>query len=387
MFHGIEVDVLSLGDADCTVVTKWENGTPHRILIDGGSGVDAETIIDFLLSRRYTYFWAVICTHLHNDHARGLIKLLRNRAITFSNGWMHDITKHVSAEALRRASLACDGVKEVIETTKELAAAFASRNVTPMQPFAGMGIAAWPEVTVLGPSLPFYKKVIGEFTEVEVPAPRPVAVPPLWTAAALALGAAIPNPPGLSGIAANQPPRFTSLASLIPQSPSSYNPTFPPLPLTGALGKSSVKKNPTTQPYNNTSVILGVNHIGGRLLFTADAGSEALASVPPQWNHLLYMSVPHHGSDGNLSQRDIERFCPQFATISAKGDSSHPSRAIVSGLVKVGAKVASTHKSGNLQFSSGVVPPRGDYSSAELLKGTGEPEPIADWAKFLYGLK
>jgi hypothetical protein len=80
-----------------------------------------------------------------------------------------------------------------------------------------------------------------------------------------------------------------------------------------------------------------------------------------------------------IFQKDIERFCPKFAVISAKGDSSHPSRAIVSGLVKVGSHVCSTHKSGNLWLKCGYVPPRLDYGPAEPLRGTGEPQPIIDW--------
>jgi hypothetical protein len=195
------------------------------------------------------------------------------------------------------------------------------------------------------------------------------------------MGEGTPNAlSGFGRLAVSHPPRYNSLASLIPPAPFS--------PLTNALSKSSLGKNPTTQPFNNTSVILGVTSNGFKLLLAADAGSEALHHVGAEWNHLNYLGVPHHGSDGNLSQKDIERFHPQFAFISAKGDSSHPSRAIVSGLVKIGAKVASTHKSGNLAYSAGRVPARPDYGPAEFLKGTGEPEPVAsDWAKALYGLK
>jgi glyoxylase-like metal-dependent hydrolase (beta-lactamase superfamily II) len=182
MYSGIEVDVLSLGDADCIVVTQWAYSTqwrcsfPHRVLIDGGAGADAEYAIDFFRSRGYTNFWAAVCTHPHNDHARGLIKVVQNKSITIHKGWMHDIRKHVGADALHRASAADDGVREVVETTKELASAFASRNITPQEPFAGSSIAFWPGMTVLGPSLPFYRRVVEEFTKVEVlPA---VAVPP-----------------------------------------------------------------------------------------------------------------------------------------------------------------------------------------------------------------
>jgi len=374
MFNGIEVDVLSLGDADCVIVTKWHEGLPYRILIDGGCGKDAGVILDFLRHLGYTYFWAILCSHLHNDHASGLIKLVRSSSINFSNGWMHDITKHVSADALRRASASDDGVKQVAETTKELAAAFASRGITPLEPFAGMSVAALPDMAVVGPSMAFYKRVIGEFTKVDAPAPmpliaRPSAPSPLWTAIALS------TPVPLSGLAGIAAPSSSNLASLLG-----------PVPLAGVLEKSTVKKNPKTQPYNNTSVILGVNFNGAKLLFPADAGSEALAYVPAAWNHLSYMGVPHHASDGNLSQKDIERFCPKIAFISAKGDSSHPSRAIVSGLVKVGTKVASTHKSGNLWFWSGTVPARTGYKSIEWLTGTGEPEPI-DWLALMENMK
>ncbi len=198
-----------------------------------------------------------------------------------------------------------------------------------------------------------------EFTKVKLtmPLPIPVARPEISSLAALALGTPTPS-------------YYRNLAAMLAPAPSTSVP-----PLLGALGNSSVKKNPTTQPFNNTSVILGVN-FGARLLLTGDAGTEALSYVGSEWNHLLYMGVPHHGSDGNLSQSDIERFCPKFAIISAKGDSSHPDRAIVSGLVKCGAGVGSTHEHGNLWFYSGVVPARSDYNQIEGLKGTGSPEPL-----------
>lgn len=382
MYDGIEVDLLSLGDADCIVVTKWQASSPHRILIDGGSGSDAEIILDFLRRRNSTNFWAVICTHLHNDHASGLIKLVRSGGITFSRGLMHDITTHMSPESLRRASAADEGVKEVVETTRELRAAFVSRNVTPVQPFAGTAIATWPDMTVLGPSLPYYKRVIEEFANEET---APPTVP--WAALAALAGNA--QPTGCSGLAellASPTPPGYNFASLFSPPPQN-KPASPPVPFFGVLSTSSVKESPSTQPYNNTSVVLGVRYNGSRFLLTGDAGSEALSRVGNEWNGLVYMGVPHHGSDGNLSQKDIERFRPQFAYISAKGDSSHPSRAVVSGLVKVGTKVASTHKSGNLWFASGSVPARADYAPVEWRKGTGSPEPVVDWMSVLSGIK
>jgi hypothetical protein len=47
MFDGFEIDMLSLGDADCILVTQWSpfDGYPFRVLIDGGSRSHAKLIL------------------------------------------------------------------------------------------------------------------------------------------------------------------------------------------------------------------------------------------------------------------------------------------------------------------------------------------------------
>ena len=119
--------------------------------------------------RNATEFWAAICTHTHNDHARGLIKIVQDKQITIHNGYMNDIRYYIGADALRRASASDDGVKEVVETTKELDAAFAARNIPVYRGLAGDYVATWPNTTVLGPSMPFYKSALEEFTKVNLP--------------------------------------------------------------------------------------------------------------------------------------------------------------------------------------------------------------------------
>ena len=114
-------------------------------------------------------------------------------------------------------------------------------------------------------------------------------------------------------------------------------------------------------------------------MFTGDAGSEALDAVPASWKNLHWMQVPHHGSDGNLSQKNIERFCPRHAYISAVGDLNHPDRAIVNGLIKVGSQVFSTHVDGHLCHWVGSVPARLGYNDAVPLKGNSDPLPFAEW--------
>jgi beta-lactamase superfamily II metal-dependent hydrolase len=97
MFDGIEVDMLSLGDADAIIVTKYERGKPHRILIDGGKPSSAEVVLDFMLRRNATEYWAAICTHTHNDHARGLMKIVQDKRINIANGHLNDIRYYTAA--------------------------------------------------------------------------------------------------------------------------------------------------------------------------------------------------------------------------------------------------------------------------------------------------
>jgi beta-lactamase superfamily II metal-dependent hydrolase len=354
MFDGFEVDMLNLGDADCVVVTEWTTYGPFRVLIDGGRESDAEIIREFFHRRDYRVFYAAVCTHLHDDHAGGLIKLLRDRTLVFVTGWMHDIRNHISADALRRAGAGDSGeaqaVKQVVETTDELARAFASRSLVPAEPFAGRLISHFPQLVVVGPDEGFYTRTLEEFADVDLPPPLPS---PYFATAASALGGIPSLPPSFYQQLLSRPQPRVPLSSLLP----------------GALSGSSVKKRPVTQPFNNTSSIIGCSFRGSKLLFTSDAGSDALDRLPPHWNSLAWMQVPHHGSDGNLSQRNIERFCPRWAMVSAKGDLSHPSRAIVNGLVKVGAKVASTHTNGHLWFWLGNVPMREDYGPVTFLQG------------------
>ena len=391
-FNGIEIDMLSLGDADSILVTAWAGATPWRVLIDGGRASDAKIVGDFLQSRYATSLYAVVCTHMHNDHARGLIELVKDRSLTITTGWMHDMRNHASADALSRASSGnssqADGVKEALETTKELASAFASRYITPSEPFAGATISFLPGLSVLGPNQEFYKLALEESMGEPVPAygsllsalagisiteSYPPAIPPLAGRYGLTPppAAVVPFPPSL----------FSAIGSPLASPPK----TSPDLSaaLLGVLRNSSVEESPKTQPFNNTSVILGMEYGGSKFLFTADAGAEALDVVPPLWKNLFWMQVPHHGSDGNLSQANIERFCPKIAYVSACGDTSHPSRAIVNGLIKVGAEVFSTHTAnpGHLRYHMGSIPwpcPPG-YGRAIPLKGNAAPLPFAEW--------
>lgn len=377
MTHALEVEMLDLGDADCILVSQWTQNGGYCVLVDGGSGTDADRVRDFLRQKGISILHAVVCTHPHNDHAKGLVKLLGDDSLRIGSGWMHDIRKHLNPVTLARemagSSQQAESIRQVVENTEDLAQAFARRGIIPQEPFAGKIISSLPSVTVLGPDEQFYRQTLEEFTKVEVPVPQLSSLSlaaSLFAAKPSTSGYGLPAPiPGIRGFGLPFPPVRPEpiFQQLFP--PPQPSPDLSAL-LAGALSNSSVKENPTTQPFNNTSVILGGVFAGHRLLFTGDAGAEALDRIPSDWRNLSWLQVPHHGSDGNLSQTNIERFCPKFAYISAKGDTNHPSRAIVNGLIKVGAQVASTHKNGRMWFGVGFGAPPPVYGPLVLFKGT-----------------
>ena len=84
---GIEIDMLSLGDADALLITSHTSAGVARVLIDGGKGSDANTVKEFLQWKGATDLYAIVCTHGHDDHASGLIKLVQDKAITFTTAW------------------------------------------------------------------------------------------------------------------------------------------------------------------------------------------------------------------------------------------------------------------------------------------------------------
>jgi beta-lactamase superfamily II metal-dependent hydrolase len=353
----LELDMLNLGDADSILVSQWTDAGGYCVLVDGGSGIDATTVREFLRRKNIQILHAVVCTHPHNDHARGLVKLLADDSLRVDAGWMHDIRKHVNPITLRREmagkSAKADWVKQVVENTEDLSRAFALRNITPQEPFAGSIISYLPILTVLGPDQSFYQRSLDEFLGLEVPA-APTSSPYARVAASYLGGLGLPPPPSLTTLTFPLPTSAPDLSSIY----------------LSALATSSVSKDPQTQPFNNTSAILGGIFSGHRFLLTGDAGAQALDRISPDWRNVSWMQVPHHGSDGNLSKSNIARFCPKLAYISAKGDANHPSRAVANGLITAGAQVASTHKNGNLWFGIGFEALPHGYGPLTIFKGT-----------------
>jgi len=334
-WNGLEIEMLSLGDADSIVVTRWLNDVPTRVLIDGGNKSDAKTVRGFLEDRGIEFVDHVVCSHPHDDHSGGLSELVEDTTLDFGKAWMHIPQNHVDLDAIHSAVANAAGVKTAqlveasVQTGLDLLDLFALRGIHVEEPFQGSQIGF---LEACGPTETCYEELLAELADAG---------------------------------------KLRELDSYFTQSDVSEYLTekFGIGGKAAAVKSSSLLDDPQTDPLNNTSTVLATKFNSRIYLFTADAGAPALAAAANAYGDLAnlnWMQLPHHGSRRNITQVLIEHFAPKWAFVSAAGNQKHPRRAVVNAFKKQGAKVFSTHypKSGALRHHDGEVPDHDGYSPA-----------------------
>jgi beta-lactamase superfamily II metal-dependent hydrolase len=326
-YDGLEVDMLTVGDADCILARNWDaqRNNWSCVLIDGGNKGDVDKVRNFLEARDISRLNAVVCTHPHDDHSGGLLELLKDESITIDSAYMHVPQRHVdSAEVektLRRVagSAEADNIRKTLATANELVQAFTKRGLSIIEPFSGVDVLF---LKVAGPSKQYYEELLAEFTD-------PEKIKAIDT----------------------QDTLYKMWSALHGHATEELDTELP--------------ANPQTTPENNSSVILATVRNNQKFLFTADAGVPALQKASEQWDlaGCHWMQIPHHGSRRNISPALIKLFSPKQAWASADGNKKHPRRAVVNAFKEVGATVCSTHypKPTNMWISTGTVPSRTGY--------------------------
>lgn len=337
-YNGLEIDVISLGDADSILVTRWSGTIPTVVLVDGGNSSDGQKVLQFLRNRGVKYIHHIVCSHPHEDHAAGLIDVVNN--IPFGQAWMHLPDQHANLYNLR-ATLSASAVLKVrkmveasLDIHSKLHQAILSKYRIVSEPFTGQSIGF---LYVCGPSQQFYEQQLAQFEDIDK----------------------------VRGIE----------QSLLDYERQLQREEY----LTGlntAWGRFNLQREQhglgeaPTEPENETSTILTADFNGSRILLTADAGVQALtqAANAYQLKDIYYMQIPHHGSRRNVNPSLISLFRPKFAFVSAAGNDKHPRRMVVNAFKDIGASVYSTHypneEGVNLHFALGNVPPRPDYGPA-----------------------
>jgi competence protein ComEC len=167
-FNGIEIDMLSLGDADSILVTDWNNDIPTYILIDGGYDRDTAAIEKFLAGRGVEEVDHLISTHLHDDHIRGLVRLVQNNKFGIGRAWLHQPELHVDTEAMNDALEKTAALKESrlitasVQAEQHLVQALEEREINISEPFRGTRIGP---LTVYGPSQAYYEGLLARYRD------------------------------------------------------------------------------------------------------------------------------------------------------------------------------------------------------------------------------
>ncbi len=340
MYDGIEIDMLSLGNADCILVSFYNGASVHRVLIDGGNKGDAPTIRAFLRGLNITKIDDILSTHLHDDHSGGLIDILADNTLTFGKFWCHVPHWHVENKnmdkvwaALKSAGTSDEAtnIRKSLETVATLYNIAKDRGIPHEEPFKGKLIG---NLVVCSPAEEFYNGLAVEMTDVEKIRAEDAAQV--------------------------RYDEQTTLEEII------YKGIFG-----DALAGSSLLSDPHTPPENESSAVTAAAQGGKTFLFTADAGTCALSNALRDYQiaGLHWMQIPHHGSRRNLTESLIETFAPNVAFVSAVGNDKHPRKAVVNAFKKLGASVYSTHypAPGHLKYAVGQVPPRTGYDPATPL--------------------
>lgn len=324
-YNGFEIAMLSLGRADCLLVTNWVDGVPMRVLIDGGRKGHTTTVKTFLQAHGATSIDHVICTHHDDDHAGGLVELIKDDDLQFGKAWVHVPEQHVDRGEAEIALSQAAGSKRAqvaiksLQTSDALLAAIEERSLPVEEPFSGKRIGF---LTVCGPTEEFYEELVGDFEDAEKM-------------------------------------KMSDLSELLREA------------VLKSAAKDDLLESPPARPENDSSVILGTVYDDEIFLFTGDAGPRALGRAKDSFEiaGCGWMQLPHHGSRNNMTAKLVEHFAPRTAYVSAPGNDDHPHRAVVDAFKEAGAGVYSTHypHDGHLFFR------RGDLPDLPGLNGTATP--------------
>ncbi len=320
--NGFEIAMLSLGRADSLLVTRWDEWGPTRVLVDGGRRGHADTVRAFLEEHEVARIHHVVCTHYDDDHAGGLVELIKDESLRFGKAWVHVPGWHVDRAEAENALSQVAGLEKArtaiksLRTSDALLAAIEDRGLSHEEPFSGSRIGF---MTVCGPSESFYEELVGDFEDADKI-------------------------------------KMSNLREIVTEAV-----------LKSAAG-DGLLESPPARAENDSSVILSAVYGGKTYLFTGDAGPQALERAKDSCEiaNCRWMQLPHHGSRNNITAALVEHFAPRTAYVSAPGGEDHPHRAVVDAFKEVGARVYSTHypSDGHLYFRVGDVPEPPGFNGA-----------------------
>lgn len=356
-----EIDFLPVGDGEksgdaiCLRYSFDDGESWHVGVIDGGTQVSGEDLCSHIRAHyKTTIVDFMICTHPDKDHASGLSVVLENldvKKVLMHCPWDYAdyIFDAVSDGRTTKQSLRqklIDGHPYAYRVYEKAI----QKGIPIHHPFSDSNHHGIPSLIIAGPSVSYYLNKLVNFRSI-------------------------------SSVTEDQKEEEAGLLkALLEASKRAVNWVAE----SWDDEKLVDPADDATSSENNSSVIAFFDFEGKRVLFTADAGVEALDEAATNIEGLGYplqsfsfFQIPHHGSKRNIGPTVLNRLVgypkpfgstPHFlAFVSAakEGDPKHPNKRVTNAIQRRGGKVIATKGSTKYLFTSGT-PDRG-WSTAEPL--------------------
>jgi beta-lactamase superfamily II metal-dependent hydrolase len=322
-----EVDFLPVGEGERSgdaIAVRFQYPNPDNnnnivVVIDGGYQKDglalANAIVEHYGTNRIDL---VVSTHADADHINGLIRLVELAiagVVEIGELMLHQPWNYAyDYTAVKFRPGAPDSFTKSLDAAETLCNLAEQAGIPVVEPFTGDtrfdGI-----LTVVGPDPDYYLSLVPQF------------------------GVQTQSASGLAGA-------LSAMADAVATR------TLERLDIETLTDDGEVSAK------NNSSVILELRLNGQRLLFTGDAGQDALhravdsLSVPLDSDPLSFIQIPHHGSRRNVGPTILNRLLGEpntrpansvTAFVSASKDApKHPARRVTNAFLRRGCKVCST---------------------------------------------
>ncbi len=349
---GYEVDFLGVGEESKSgdaIALRFGNLHGSRqeqtvVIIDGGFKNTGDLIVDHVKNHFGTQeVDIVINTHPDQDHINGLETVLNQ--LNVKELWIHKPWEHNQGLAAKFSdgritdNSVGECLKENLEKACSLIRLAQSKGVIVREPFTGEQDASGM-LKVLGPSQDYYESLIPDFD-------------------------GMPERASL----------IDSVESFLERAASAIKRFF------ATWGDDYIDDNGVTSAKNNSSVITQLIVDGRRLLFTGDAGIQALEHAADQIDlcmsgaELKFIQIPHHGSRRNIGKTVLNRLVGQpvaqgesrgitaIASTSKLGEPKHPRKAVLNAFTHRGVRVLATRGTGICHFHD--APVRSGWSGLE----------------------
>lgn len=331
---GYEIDFIPVGEGtkngDAIAMRITEKGKTEVYVIDGGTQESGKALVqhvtDYYRTKQIDY---LISTHPDMDHISGLKVILEELEI--GELWMHkpwDHASHIIKDILdgrvTQNSL-IKRIKSSVRMAKEIEKIATEKNIKIYEPVQGCRIGSY--FHVLSPSKKWYIELLKNFNK----------IPPTKS-----------NP-------------MLENKAFASNTGSAYE----------DWETETLREDGETSARNESSVVLlGTLPNNYRVLFTGDAGREALTKA---YNYALtlgtdltqcqFIQIPHHGSRRNVSPNLLNKLlgpilpenspAQKIAFVNtSKGAPDHPKKSVVNAFIRRGVNVVATkgnticHRSG-----------------------------------------